>query len=50
MCSNLATNLSKQTYAQIIQSSTFLPPETITTHTDTGTSGIYLMWQPSLYT
>ena len=49
ICSNVATNLSKQTYAKIIQSSTIPPQKTINNHTYTGASGIYLMRQPSLY-
>ena len=41
MCSNVANNISKQKYAQIIQSSTVAPPKTITTHPDTGSSYWY---------
>ena len=50
MCSNVATNLSKQTYDQIIQASTVSHFKTIATHPNKGASGIYLMRQPSLYT
>ena len=49
MCSNVATNISKHIYTQIIQSSTVAHTKTTTTHPDTGASGIYLMCQPSLY-
>ena len=50
MCSNVATNISKTTYAQIMKYSTVAPTKRITGHTDTGASGIYLMRQTSLYT